>query len=272
LEQLAKTGIEIVNGSPVKKLARQARAMLAQEGLRVVNIGNHRDFGMANTIIYYRQNAAEAARTLSAKFFPQARLEAGTKFAKNADIKILLGKDLLTLPALAGKTLPAVEKIAAKTSGEQPEVKGASAPPPPPAPVQAAAPAPAPAPAPQAEAAPPAPDKTPKSYLTAQELGNTAIDIRNGTWTKDLAARTRAMLTREGFLVTHIGNHVDFGAEKTVIYYRQGAEKVAQILSSRFFPTSGLEQTGKLPKDVDIKVLLGKDLLARPDVMARLSD
>lgn len=273
LEKLAKTGIEVLNGSPVKKLARQTRTMLSQEGFRVVSIGNHFDFGAENTIIYYRQGAEETARALNAKFFPQARLQTGEKFAKNADIRVLLGKDLLTLPATAGKTLPAAEKIAAKTTGGQPEVKAAAPPPPvPAAPAQAKTPAAPPAPALRVAAAPPPPDKTPKAHLTAEELQGTAIDIRNGTRTDDLAHRARAMLAQEGFRVAHIGNHIDFGAEKTIIYYRPGAEKVARSLAARFFPNCTLEQTAKLPKNMDIKVLLGSDLFVRPEVMARLSD
>lgn len=266
----SKPGIEVLNGSPTKKLAHQTRTMLAQEGYRVVSIGNHVDFGVEETTISYRPGAEAAARAMGAKFFPQARWETGTKFAKNADIRVTLGKDLLTLPALAAKAIPTAEKVAAKTAAEQPEPK-AAAPPPASPPAAAKAPAPA-APAPKLAAAPPASDKTPRPYLTAQELETMAIDIRNGTRAKDLAHRTRAMLSQEGFQVASIGNHIDFGAEKTIIYYRPGAEKMARNLSSRFFPNSRLEPTAKLKGDVDIKVLLGKDMLEQPDVMARLSD
>jgi len=80
------------------------------------------------------------------------------------------------------------------------------------------------------------------------------------------------MLSQEGFNVVHIGNHIDFGAEKTIIFYRPGAEKIARNLSSRFFSNSAIEQSAKLPGDVAVKVLLGKDLLQRTDVMAKLSD
>jgi hypothetical protein len=109
-------------------------------------------------------------------------------------------------------------------------------------------------------------------YLTVAELETLAIEIRNGTPAPDLARKTRAMLSEEGFNVARIGNHIDWGAEKTVIYYRPGAEKMARNLSARFFANSPTEQTASLPADVAVKVLLGKDLVQRPEVMAKLND
>jgi hypothetical protein len=54
------------------------------------------------------------------------------------------------------------------------------------------------------------------------------IEIRNGTRARMLAHQTRDRLSQQGFHVGMIGNHIDFGAETTVIYYRPGTEKVAQ--------------------------------------------
>jgi hypothetical protein len=98
----------------------------------------------------------------------------------------------------------------------------------------------------------------------------TPIEIRNGTWTKNLAHQTRSLLQEEGFTVAKIGNHVDFGAIKTVIYYRPEAETVAQALARKVFPEAELESSLKLKKGMDIKILLGADLLQRPQLMARL--
>ena len=99
---------------------------------------------------------------------------------------------------------------------------------------------------------------------------NTAIEVRNGTWTKNLAHETRSLLRQEGFTVAKIGNHVDFGAAKTMIYYRPGAERVAQAVGRTIFPGAELEPSLKLKKGMDIKILLGADLLERPQLMARL--
>jgi thioredoxin-like negative regulator of GroEL len=115
----------------------------------------------------------------------------------------------------------------------------------------------------------PAPDGP--NYLTCKELVETGIEVRNGAGTRYLAHRTRSMLTLEGFTVNHIGNHVDFGAKKTMIYYRPGAERVARFLGRDFFPTAQAEQKRKLRKGVQVKVVLGHDFVKRPDLMAQLA-
>jgi hypothetical protein len=107
--------------------------------------------------------------------------------------------------------------------------------------------------------------------LTVAELVDTAIEVRNGTWTKDLARQTRSRLCLEGFTVAMIGNHIDFGAAKTIIYYRPEAERVARTVGRTVFPQAALEPNLKLKKGMDIKILLGADLLKHPQLMARLA-
>jgi cytochrome c-type biogenesis protein CcmH/NrfG len=109
------------------------------------------------------------------------------------------------------------------------------------------------------------------NYLTCKELVETGIEVRNGAGTRFLAHRTRSMLTLEGFTVKHIGNHVDFGAQKTQIYYRPGAKRVVRFLRRDFFPTAKAEQKRKLRKGVQVKVVLGHDFVKRPDLMAQLA-
>lgn len=271
----APGGIEVDNGSGAHNLARQTRAVLQEEGFDVVSIGNYRDFGVEKTTIYYRPEAEKMARTLKARFFPESRLETGEKFEKNAAVRIVLGKDLQGSIALIDKSSPAADKVAAAV--------GASPQKPRPQPAASAAPAPAAAPQPvPAKTAAQAPEPpsakvqdskgVSKPYLTAAELVNTAIEIRNGSGAHNIAHKARTMLVMEGFNVARIGNHIDFGAETTVIYYRPAAEKVARNLSAEFFSHCRLEQTARLPEDIAVKVLLGKDLLQRTDVMARLEE
>ncbi|MDP1762145.1 MAG: tetratricopeptide repeat protein, partial [Deltaproteobacteria bacterium] len=122
------------------------------------------------------------------------------------------------------------------------------------------------APGPVPQAAP----RPPPATQTAAELMDTAIEVKNGTWTKNLARQTRSLLQQEGFTVGKIGNHVDFGAAKTIIYYRPGAERVARAVGRKVFPGAGLEPSLKLKQGMDIRILLGADLLQRPQLMARL--
>jgi hypothetical protein len=124
-----------------------------------------------------------------------------------------------------------------------------------------------------AGASAPTPRAAPRPHpppLTAAELMDTAIEIRNGTWTKNLARQTRARLRQQGFTVARIGNHLDFGATRTIIYYRPGADRVARAVGRAVFSGAGLEPSLKLKKGVDIKILLGADFLERPQMMARL--
>ena len=100
---------------------------------------------------------------------------------------------------------------------------------------------------------------------------STAIEIRNGTRSRNLAHQTRSLLSREGFNVGIIGNHIDFGAEATVIYYRPEGERVARVLTE-IFPGAKLTPDSRLNHGIAIKVVLGHDLLDRPRLMSRLTE
>jgi len=246
----------------------------------VARIGNHVDFGATRTLIYYRPGAERVARAVGRTVFPGADLAPSMTLNKGVDIKVLLGHDLLEnsqfmarladgAPPAApvAKTPPATDKLmAAKTEAERPAASlqeplgesrakaGGQQPLPPQSKEVVAQPLPSAAPTP----------------LTAADRVDTAIEVRNGTWTKNLARQTRSLLHQEGFTVAKIGNHVDFGATKTMIYYRPGAERVARAVSRVIFPGAELSPSLKLKKGMDIQILLGADLLERPQLMARL--
>jgi hypothetical protein len=260
-EERETTGIEVRNGTRTKNLARLTRALLSQEGFNVTKIGNHIDFGAGATVIYYRAGADKVARALNSEIFPEASLEQSSKLKKGVAIRILLGHDLLDQPQimarLTGEEMgPFQPAVAAKTSKSgpqpQPTVSKETT-----TPVSLAAPA---------EIA------TPTGHLTAAELIGTLIEIRNGTRSQNLAHRARSLLSREGFRVGIIGNHIDFGAETTVIYYRAWAEKVARVLNSEIFPGAQLTPSSRLNQGMAIKVVLGRDLLDRPQLMSRLAE
>ena len=124
-----------------------------------------------------------------------------------------------------------------------------------------------------AEAPGPVPQAAPQprlAPLTSAERVETAIEVSNGNGTRNLARKTRSLLRQEGFTVATISNHVDFGAAKTMIYYRPEAENVARAVSATVFPQAILEPSPKLKKGMDIKILLGADLQQRPQLMAGL--
>jgi Tfp pilus assembly protein PilF len=99
------------------------------------------------------------------------------------------------------------------------------------------------------------------AYLTAGELAETNIAILNGNGIHDLARDTRSRLSLEGFSVAAIGNFRDFGVERTVIYYRSESKRVASALNNKFFPMAEVKSAPQLADNVDIKVVLGRDLL-----------
>ncbi|MGB8872641.1 MAG: LytR C-terminal domain-containing protein [Desulfobaccales bacterium] len=267
------TNIEVLNGNGSRDLAHLARSLLFQEGFNVAQIGNYLDFGADSTVIYYGPGAERVARVLHSEIFPEARLAESAAFRNGVEIKILLGRDLLEHP-----------RIMARLSGEEP---GASPREPQPRPLASQRPAaslilastaasgaarsPRPGP-PLTPAKTLVHPKVPLGALTAEELIDSVIEIRNGTRAQMLAHQTRAQLSQQGFNVGIIGNYIDFGAETTVISYRPGTEKVAQALVSQFFPKAQLVESLKLRAGVDIRILLGSDLLAQPQTMARLTE
>jgi len=92
---LEGTRIEVKNGNGIQDQARETRSRLFLEGFNVVDIGNHIDFGLDDTVISYRPESAKVARALVQKFFPGAKLEEGGKVSPGADIRVSLGRDQL---------------------------------------------------------------------------------------------------------------------------------------------------------------------------------
>jgi hypothetical protein len=264
------TGIEILNGNGIRDLARLTQTVLSQEVFNVARIGDYINFGAESTVIYYRPGTERVARVLHSEIFPEAQLAESSKLRKGVAIKILLGRDLLEQPRIMAR----LRGEEAGASPQKPQPRPTASQRPATSLILAAAAASGAARSPLQ--GPPAPVKTlvqpgvPLATPTAEELIASVIEIRNGTRARMLAHRTRDRLSQQGFHVGMIGNHIDFGAETTVIYYRPGTEKVAQALDSQIFPGAQLVESPKLRKGVAIKILLGRDLLAQPQTMARL--
>jgi hypothetical protein len=97
--------------------------------------------------------------------------------------------------------------------------------------------------------------------ITSKELIETNIAVINGNGTPDLARDTRSRLSLEGFNVVTIANYQDFGVDHTTIYYRPEAKRLAAALNTKFFPGAEIEATARLAEKIDVKVILGRDLL-----------
>jgi len=266
-----KTGIEILNGNGIQDLARLTRTVLFQEAFNFARIGDYIDFGAESTVIYYRPGTERVAWVLHSEVFPEAQLVESSKLRKGVAIKILLGRDLLEQP----RSMARLRGEEAGASPQKPQPRPTASQRPATSLIMAAAAASGAARSPL-PGPPPIPAKTrvhpgvPLAAPTAEELIASVIEIRNGTRARMLAHQTRDRLSQQGFHVGMIGNHIDFGEETTVIYYRPGKEKVAQALDSQIFPGAQLVESPTLKKGVAIKILLGSDLLAQPQTMARL--
>ena len=283
----ADSGIEVRNGTRTQNLAHLTRTLLSQQGFDVVQIGNHIDFGAEATVIYYRIEAEKAASALRSEIFPGARIEESSSLKNGIDIKVLLGHDLEVQPRMLARLLG--EEVAASP----PAVKAPTPEPRPPprylaaketaGPASISAPATAEPSRPQIQAPPPVPAAASaaksgaiqrhtdsRAVLAAAEKADSGIEVRNGTRTQNLAHLTRTLLSQQGFDVVEIGNHIDFGVEATVIYYRTEAEKAARALRSEIFPGARIEESSRLKNGIDIKVLLGHDLEVQPRMLARL--
>jgi Tfp pilus assembly protein PilF len=104
------------------------------------------------------------------------------------------------------------------------------------------------------------PRANPWPPLNARELMETNITIFNGNGIHNLARETRSRLHLEGYNVVAINNFRDFGADRTVIYFRPEVERVARVLNKKFFPGAELEPAPRLADSIDVQVVLGRDL------------
>jgi Tfp pilus assembly protein PilF len=253
---LGETRIEVKNGNGIQDLARETRSNLFLEGFNVVGIGNHIDFGLEETVIAHRPEATKVAQALAQKFFPGAKLEAGGKLSRDADIRVSLGRDQIDglnlahshqerPAALASAPAPAAEVSATATPGKST----------------------------RSEVSRTASSSLAKfpDFLTPEELNQVRIELKNGNGSPGQAWEMGGHLALEGFTVVNVGNYKDFGLDRTVITYRPEAARVAQVLLKKFFPKATLEEEGKLPPWTDVRVSLGRDLLSGQPQMAQAS-
>jgi Tfp pilus assembly protein PilF len=104
------------------------------------------------------------------------------------------------------------------------------------------------------------PRGNPRAPITVKELLETHITILNGNGSHNLARHTRSRLHLEGYNAIAINNFSNFAVNRTVIYYRPDAERVATILNKKFFPGAELEPAPRLADSIDVRVVLGHDL------------
>lgn len=259
-QELLEHRLVLLNGNGRQGIARKHREWLEMEGFTVAEVGNHRDFGEERTTISYLPGARRVAQLLARTCYPQAELKEAARLPRNASVLVILGRQQLAREASVDQRLAKLRAVAAQL---------ASRPPAAPAGVSGTQPSAAAPKSALTATLPPAGAPTPVS-LTSAELISTRISLKNGNGTKNIARLYRDLLSRQGFTVAEIGNHIDFGMVQTTILYRPEAVRVAQALAARFFPQARLQET-HLGDGLGVKVVLGKDLAGpSPDLLAHL--
>jgi Tfp pilus assembly protein PilF len=285
-------GLEIRNGNGAPDIASLTRDLIKGNGLKIKAIANHLDFGAPETIIYYRPGFESVAEDIMKRFFKTGRLAQADNLKENIDVKVLLGHDLLrpnqvfahlksTYPihekssegsiaaAPGGSSTPVAQSRQAKVTDTASQADILNRP-------ALAVPSVGNPIDPSANIDPPrskfieitpSPTKLPAAVVN---LKNAAIEVRNGTWTENLARRIREMLKKKGLRTTAMGNHIDFGVQETIIYYRPGMEDQARQLNNLLFKAQRLEATDNLKPNIDIKVLLGSDLFQNNPNLSQL--
>ncbi len=270
------SSIEVKNGTGTPNLAHLTQTLLSQHDFNVIRIGDYFDSGVTATVIYYRTAAEKVARALQSEIFPGARIEARSRLKGGTDIKVLLGSDLLAQPLMLARlhaedtaappsAVDAVTPESGPPSGSTPAKETT-------APAIVRAPATAEPSQPPSQAPPSVPEAaTPetgaslrRAVLAAAERADSGIEVRKSTRTQT------PLLARPDFNVAQVGNQIDFGVADPALYCRTAAEKVARALQSEIFPGARIEARSRLHDQMDLKLLLGSDLLAQPLMLARL--
>jgi tetratricopeptide (TPR) repeat protein len=87
--------LEVANGNGGPGMARRIAKRLSAAGEPHARLTNHRDFRQAATLIEYRKDfAAEAAR-VRAELGPRVRLVEVARIVSGAEVRVLVGQDLL---------------------------------------------------------------------------------------------------------------------------------------------------------------------------------
>jgi len=100
---MEKAGIEVSNGNGVNGMARRVGRYLGKKGMSVQRLTNASHFNYRNTKIYYQNGYQEVARQLAEQISECKNIEERKTFDRpSINIKLLLGKDILSNPALKG--------------------------------------------------------------------------------------------------------------------------------------------------------------------------
>jgi tetratricopeptide (TPR) repeat protein len=88
------------------------------------------------------------------------------------------------------------------------------------------------------------------------------LEVSNGAGISRLATRTARRLAQMGAEVARVTNYPVFGQQRTEIHYRDGHAESAKRLGERLPVDARLVSTEGLRGDVDIRLVVGRDMVA----------
>jgi tetratricopeptide (TPR) repeat protein len=107
--------LEVSNGNGVLGLAKRVAGRLTGAGLKTARLTNQRPFNHATTEVQYREGYAAEAEALAAKLHHPVQVKRSERLARHIDVRLVLGRDVLSDVALVAPPAPAtVTKIAAR--------------------------------------------------------------------------------------------------------------------------------------------------------------
>jgi len=106
--------LEISNGNGVLGLAKRVAGRLVGAGLRTARITNQRPFDQPTTEVHYREGYAAAAAALASKLQHPVQVKPKYDLASHIDVRLVLGKDVLSDVALLAPPAPAPTTIATR--------------------------------------------------------------------------------------------------------------------------------------------------------------
>ena len=110
----ATAKLEIRNGNGVNGMARLVAHQVAHAGLRVIRLSNEKRFNVAHTRVEYQGAFRQSARRLAEHFGNVAVVEVAD--AKGADVRLVIGRDLLRSKVELPRISAAGPAAAAKAS------------------------------------------------------------------------------------------------------------------------------------------------------------
>jgi tetratricopeptide (TPR) repeat protein len=106
--------LEISNGNGVLGLAKRVAGRLVDAGVRTARLTNQRPFDQPTTEVQYREGYAAAAAALASKLQRPVQVKPKRDLASHIDVRLVLGKDVLSDVALLAPPAPAATTVAAR--------------------------------------------------------------------------------------------------------------------------------------------------------------